>query len=165
MRAATTVFLALIAAIFASSGIGQDAAPPQLEPAASVVFVCQHGNVKSLIAASLFEQAARKRGLRFRAVSRGVNPEAGVPPSIVDALRGDGVEVAGFEPQPLTPDDISTASHVIALGVDLSESIRGEQVTTERWNDVPPASVDYAAARAALMRHIDVLLDQLQQHP
>lgn len=35
-----------------------------------VVFVCEHGNVKSLMAASYFNQLAAQRGLRWRAVSR-----------------------------------------------------------------------------------------------
>jgi arsenate reductase len=79
---------------------------------AQVVFVCEHGNVKSLIAASLFEQVAKQRGLPSRAVSLGISPEAKVPPSIVDALRKDGIDTASYKPQPLTSKDesVSTAS-------------------------------------------------------
>jgi hypothetical protein len=32
---------------------------------------------------------------------------------------------------------------------------------TEKWTDVPPASVDYAAAREALKAHVRAVLDQL----
>ena len=67
-----------------------------------------------------------------------------------------------FKPQPLTPVEVATASRVIAIGVDLTSFLREEQVPTELWSDVPPASVDYAASRAALLRHIRVLLDELQ---
>ena len=156
-------FFTFVGAIAASVGICQGTAPLQPEPkAAPVVFVCEHGNVKSLIAASLFNQLAEERGSPFRGVSRGLSPEKDVPTKIADALRGDGVDVKGFKPQPLTPVEVATASRVIAIGVDLSSFLREEQVPTELWSDVPPASVDYAASRAVLLRHIGVLLDELQ---
>ena len=144
----------------------QGSTPMQREPTrAPVVFVCEHGNVKSLIAASLFDQVALERGLPFRAVSRGLSPEAGVPPKIADALRGDGVDIEGFEAQPLTARDVENARRVIAIGVDLSPFMRDTRAPAELWSDVPPASVDYRASRAALLRHIDALLDELQAKP
>jgi len=133
------------------------------EPAtAPVVFVCEHGNVKSLIAASLFDQVAIERGLPFRAVSRGLSPESGVPPKIADALRSDGVNVEGFKAKALSVNDVEIATRVIAIGVDLTPFMRDGQVPAELWSDVPPASVDYRASRAALLRHIDALLDELE---
>ena len=60
---------------------------------------------------------------------------------------------------------MSTADRVIAIGVDLSSFVGDEQVTAELWSDIPPASVDYAASRAALLRHIEALLDKLQAKP
>jgi arsenate reductase len=157
-------FFTLVGSILASVGVCQSTAQVQPEPTtAPVVFVCEHGNVKSLIAASLFEQVAKKRGLSFRAVSRGLSPQPNVPARIADALRSDGIEIEGFKPQALTPLDVATASRVIAIGVDLSAFLREEQVSTELWHDVPPASVDYAASRTVLLRHIDVLLDELQR--
>lgn len=129
---------------------------------APVVFVCEHGNVKSLIGASLFDQVAKKRGLPFRSVSRAVTPEASVPLKIVEALRSDGVEVAGFKPQQLSSLDVARAARVIAIEVDLTAFSAETHAPIEVWADVPPASVDYAASRAALLRHIDALLKDLQ---
>ena len=126
-----------------------------------VVFVCEHGSVKSLIAASLFDRAAATRGLRFRAISRGVNPEEQVPPPIADALQRDGFNVEGFHPQRISQGDVIGARRVIAIGVELP-AIDAGPIAAEIWNDIPPASADYAAARAALQRHIDALLDNLQ---
>jgi hypothetical protein len=46
-----------------------------------VLFVCEHGNVKSLMAVSYFNQLAQERRLPFRAVSRGTAPDSTtVPP-------------------------------------------------------------------------------------
>ena len=163
LRSVSAGILAFVGAMATSTGICQGTAPVQLGPnPAPVVFVCEHGNVKSLIAASLFDQVAKDRGLPFRAVSRGLNPEPEVPIKIAEALRGDGVDVSSFKPRALTSADVATASRVIAIGVDLSSFLREKQVPSELWSDVPPASVDYAASRAALLRHIGSLLDELQ---
>jgi len=51
----------------------------------------------------------------------------------------------------------------VAIGVDLSPFMRaGAEKPVEHWDDVPAASVDYSAARRALKRHVDALLDELQ---
>lgn len=128
-----------------------------------IVFVCEHGSVKSLIAASLFDRTAEQRGLPFRAVSRGVNPEEHVLPAILTAMRGDGFEVEAFRPQRLQTEDVTGAARVIAIGVDLTAHADEARAPILSWNDVPPASVDYQAARTALQRHIDTLLDELQK--
>lgn len=161
-----TTSAAFVAVILASLAVGEDTPPVQSEATrAPVVFVCEHGNAKSLIGASLFDRSAKARGLPLRAISRGVSPEASVPLKIADALRSDGVEVADFKPQPLTAIDVVAASRVIAIGVDLSAFNAEARVPIELWSDIPPASVDYAASRAALLRHIEVLLDELQAKP
>jgi arsenate reductase len=131
---------------------------------ATVVFVCEHGNVKSLIASSLFNQVARQRGLPYRSVSRGVAPEDGVPPRIVEALRRDGTDVSDYKPSKITADDEASARRIVAIGVELTNTAAASPTAIETWNDVPPASVDYPASRAALLRHIDALLADLQAH-
>lgn len=125
----------------------------------TIVFVCEHGSVKSLIAASLFERAARERGLDVRAVSRGVQPDERVPPKIVTALEHDGFNVAQYVPQALSAEETAAATRVITIGVKLPE---GAAQNFAAWDDVPPASVDYVAARASLQRHIEKLLDELK---
>ena len=47
---------------------------PAPTPDSQVLFVCGHGNVKSLMAASYFNQLVGERRLPFRAVSRGSAP-------------------------------------------------------------------------------------------
>ena len=129
---------------------------------APILFVCEHGSVKSLIASSLFNATARERHLPFRAIARGVTPDRSVPTAIADALKREGFEVRQFKPTAVTTADATRASHVVAIGVDLSAVTRDARASVERWDDVPAASVDYAAAHAALKQHIDALLDRLQ---
>jgi len=127
-----------------------------------VLFVCEHGSVKSLISASLFNRVAKEQGLAFTAVSRGVNPDAAVPSAIVEELRADHIEVADFKPRKLSSSDIAQASRVIAIGVDLSSATDGIKVPLESWGDIPSATLDYPEARAAILRHINILLDELK---
>src|SRR5690349_16866064 len=134
---------------------GAEKAPSQ------ILFVCEHGNVKSLMAASYFNQLTQARGLPYRGVSRGVAPDSTtVPPRIAAALGADGFDVSGFRPAAVTAADVSASNRVVTIGASIPEGIAGNARITN-WDDVPPASVDYAAARAALVTHIKVMVDKL----
>jgi protein-tyrosine-phosphatase len=135
--------------------------PRRAEPAGTVVFVCEHGTVKSLIAREWFNRLAAERGLAVRAVSRGLTPDASVPPAIADALRSDGFDATGFEPRAFSAADASGAVRVVGIGVDLSAAPRGD-ATWEAWEGIPPASERYAASRDALRARIEALLAALE---
>jgi len=129
-----------------------------------VLFVCEHGNVKSLMAASYFNQMAQERRLFFRAVSRGTAPDSTtVPPSIIQGLRRDGFDVSSFHPSAVKVSDVSASQRVITIGTALpmDAQVASAQPKIEQWNDVPPASVDYGATRDSLKRHIEKLIEQL----
>jgi len=126
-----------------------------------IVMVCEHGSVKSLMAASIFNRRATARGLPFRAISRGVNPDATVPTAIAAALERDGFDASHFVPTLATTGDLATARRVVAIGVDLAPIAPAAASVADHWDDVPAASLDYAAARAALEKHIEALLDEL----
>lgn len=133
------------------------------EPARTVVFVCEHGSVKSLIASELFNRAASERGLPIRSVSRGIQPDARVPERILERLREDGVDASAFRPRAVQAADLAGALRVVAIGIDVAKL--PPNAVAERWDDVPPASVDYAAARETLERHVNALLDTLAAEP
>jgi chromate transporter len=125
-----------------------------------VVFVCEHGSAKSLVAASFFDRLAQERGLSMRAVSRGTSPDASVPPAVVEALRSDGFDVSAFRPQALKPADAAPAARVVAIGVDVAPVV-GSRARVELWDDIPPFSESYPQARATIVARVRVLLDEL----
>lgn len=132
------------------------------EPLEQVLFVCERGNVKSLMAASYFNQLAAERKLPLRAISRGVSPNAtSVPPAIVAGLHAEGIEVSAYRPVALSPNDTSQSRHVVAIGTDLPASAHSAVTTRERWDDVPAASTNYAAARDSLRAHVRDLIQRL----
>ncbi len=134
-------------------------------PAPFVLFVCEHGNVKSLMAAEYFARLAAARGLAVGAIARGTAPNATtVPPPIVAGLLADGYAVAAFVPRAVSAADAAGALRVVVIGTVLPENVAAAAPSVEAWNDVPAASQDYAAARAALLRHLDLLLNALSTH-
>jgi DNA-binding beta-propeller fold protein YncE len=140
--------------------------PASPSATSSVLMVCEHGNVKSLMAASYFNQLAKARHLPFHAISRGTAPNSTtVPAAIVDGLKNDGFDVSDFHPTAIAASDVASADRVILINADLPSGISGATTKTETWTDVPPASVDYGAAREALKAHIRALLDQLSERP
>lgn len=75
-----------------------------------VLFVCEHANVKSLMAASYFNQLAQERRLPYRAVSRGTAPDpTTVPSAIIQGLHGDGFDVSSFHPSAVKSSDVSAS--------------------------------------------------------
>jgi chromate transporter len=138
-------------------GGGRAVVPPR-----TVVFLCEHGSAKSLVAASLFQRMAEARGLDVRAVSRGTAPDTAVPPRVVEALRGDGFDVASFRPQPLTDAEVRSATRLVAIGVDPGARGAAAGGRLLQWNDIPPVSAGYPAARDALAARITALLEALE---
>ncbi len=128
----------------------------------AIVFVCEHGSVKSLIAAQWFNKLAAERGLRHRAISRGVAPDASVPRGIADKLRTDGFNVGGFTPAALSELDLRGAERVISIGIDATSVTKGSRVKVDEWTDIPAASENYAASRDAIVMRINRLLSELK---
>jgi arsenate reductase len=131
-----------------------------LGSARTILFLCPHNAAKSVLAAAYFDQLARERGLDYRATSAGTSPDAVPSPAVVAMLREEGIDVAGYQPRRVTAEDLTSAHRVISLGCDLDD-LEGGNARVERWDDVPPASQDLDASRAAIKRHLDALVDEL----
>jgi protein-tyrosine-phosphatase len=149
--------------VFGGGAAGTTTASAAVTDATPIVMVCEHGSVKSLVAASLFNQAAAARNLPYRAIARGMTPDSSVPPAIASKLKQEGFDVDRFTPTRVATTDLSRAARVVAIGVDLS-ALTPAKTSIDAWNDVPAASTDYAAAHASLKRHVDALLIDLQAH-
>jgi len=141
-----------------------DKPAPQL-PSPEVVFVCEHGTVKSVMAAHWFNRLAAERNAPFRAVSRGVAPDEAIPAAVAGNLVADGFDVAAFAPKGLTKADVVAAAHVVSIGAD-SPLLADAKTPVTRWADIPAASIDYTASRDAMRARMGALLDALgmRQH-
>jgi protein-tyrosine-phosphatase len=126
-----------------------------------VVFVCEHGAAKSVIAAAYFNKIAAERGLADRAMYRGVSPQAELSVSALKGLREDGLTVPSARPSPMTAGDVTGATHIFAIGCTLPAHAAASG-KADSWDDVPEDQ-GYAAQRDAIKRHVERLIDQLQK--
>jgi protein-tyrosine-phosphatase len=127
----------------------------------TIVFVCLHGSVKSQMAAAHFNKIASERGLPYTAISRGIEIDSSIPTRIRDGLNVDGLVPLDDVPKPLTPGEASAAVKVVAFDTVPDEQRGSAEVNY--WSDVPPATWDYAAARDAIVHHIDNLVPVLAE--
>jgi arsenate reductase len=122
-----------------------------------IVFVCEHGAAKSIIAAAYFNKIAGERGLNVHAVARGTNPDQELSPKTVDGLERDGLRAIETKPKQLTHTDIESAQRIISF-CELPKAFQ-DGARIERWNNVPSVSEDYEKAREAIVQYINRLLD------
>lgn len=127
----------------------------------AVVFVCEHGAAKSVIATAYFNKLARERGLPYRATFRGTDPQADLSVSALKGLREDGIEIPNGKPTVISPTDVEKATHVFAIGCTLPASATASGKAAN-WSDVPDGE-GYARTRDAIVRHVTALLDELQK--
>src|SRR5690349_16499229 len=88
-------------------------------PEPMVVFVCEHGAAKSVIATAYFNKIAAERGLRARATYRGVNPQAELSVGAMKGLQDDGLIVDEHTPAIITQGDVDAATVIFAIGCTL----------------------------------------------
>jgi arsenate reductase (thioredoxin) len=126
-----------------------------------VIFVCEHGAAKSVIATAYFNKIAAERGLPDRATYRGANPQAELSVSALKGLKEDGLTLPTAKPSPITAADVTAATHIFAIGCSLPSSATASG-KADSWDDVPEDQ-GYAAQRDAIKRHVERLIDQIQK--
>ena len=82
----------------------------------TVLFLCPHNALRSVIAAALFNRAAEGRA---QAESAGTEPDERVNERAVQVLREVGIEVSEVPPGRVTRAQLERAERVISLGCPL----------------------------------------------
>ena len=128
----------------------------------TVLFVCEHGTVRSLLAKVLFDQYASQVGLRMQAMSRGTQADSIVPAWMQLGLGTDHVALGPWRPQPLRLVDLADAAYVVSFDVPLSATA-GARGPREQWDGLPSVSKDYANGRDAIKLRVHALVDSLKR--
>jgi arsenate reductase len=84
-----------------------------MEALPQVLFVCVHNAGRSQMAAALLEEIA---GGRVRVRSAGTQPIDEIHPSVVEAMRERGIDLAGRRPSRLRNETVREADVVITMG-------------------------------------------------
>jgi arsenate reductase (thioredoxin) len=136
--------------------------PAPTEPSESVLFVCEHGIAKSLIARLLFERYAREAGLTVRAESRATAPDASLPAWALEGLGAKQLEADGFTPRLLDEDAVKGATRVVSFDLpEVASTAAACSVNGEQWNELPLASQDFDASHAAIDQRVRELVARL----
>jgi arsenate reductase (thioredoxin) len=139
----------------------QKAGPQPAVTQSTVVFVCDHGAAKSVVAAAHFNRLAAEQGLPYRAVARGIKPDEKVPAAIAKSAMADGTDVSGWVPTQISVADTQKAVRVITLSIDapLSVPVTGDKLLN--WKNLPAIGENPDAARAAIYQRVAELIRAL----
>ena len=131
-------------------------------PRDTVLFVCEHGTVRSLLAKVFFERYAAEAGLSYVAVSRGTRADSIVPAFMERGLTSDHFALGDWRPQTLTARDLGAAALVVSFDVPSEATVATHGARAE-WNGLPSVSQDYARGRDAIATRVRQLVDSLKR--
>ncbi|MGH9884833.1 MAG: hypothetical protein ACREBE_04860 [bacterium] len=129
-----------------------------------VVFVCEHGAAKSVVASEYFNKLAAERGITARAIARGADPQADLSVSAVKGLKADGLPPKLAAPHPLTAAEVRSSARIVAFDCE-QPTMKALKSMDTCWDDVPNVSDDYARARDAIRAHVATMIDQMLASP
>ena len=154
--------IALALMLMSTAPYSLDAQEAAAHPDATVLFVCEHGTVRSVLAKILFEQYAAEVGLPMRAVSRGTHADAEVPAWMQQGLAADHVALGSWRPQTLRLRDLATASYVVSFDVPPAATAAARAARAQ-WDGLPSVRRDYATGRDAIKARVHQLVDSLKR--
>lgn len=124
-----------------------------------IVFVCEHGAAKSVLAAAHFNRLAREKRLSLHAIARGTHPDAELSAKTVSGLAEDGLTPEESIPRKLTGEDLESAQRIVSF-CDLPDEYH-QKSNVERWDDIPAVGEDYQKARDAIVARLETLIQHL----
>jgi protein-tyrosine-phosphatase len=127
----------------------------------TIVFVCEHGSAKSVIAASYFNKLAKEKNIPWQAVSRGTHPDPEISPKTKKLLIEDNLLDKSFIPKKLSQADVDTTQQVI-LFCSLPPTLQGNGKTSH-W-EVNAVNDDFQKLRNDIISRITPLIDSLAKH-
>jgi arsenate reductase (thioredoxin) len=126
-----------------------------------ILFVCEHGSAKSVIAATYFNKLAKEKNIPWEAVSRGTTPDSIVSFKTRQLLEKENLFDPVLRPELLTQEDVAEAE-VAFLFYPLPASIR-ESNNLNYWLEINAVNNDYQKLRDDIVAKIIPLIDSLSK--
>lgn len=126
-----------------------------------IIFVCEHGAAKSVVAAAHFNRIAEEKHLPYRAIARGTDPQADVSVSAANGLRAEGLQPSIMHPLKLTKSDADNAARIITF-CEIPKDFAIDPAKSEHW-DAPATADGYEKARDAIVARVRALIRTLEQ--
>lgn len=125
-----------------------------------VLFVCEHGAARSLLASTYFNKLAAEKGLNYTSIFRGAQPDSVLNPAAVAGLKRDGFTVPDQQPIPVSTADEQIASRVVTF--DCAVPIESKK-PKENWANIAPVGKNYDKAREEILKHVRELIARLEK--
>jgi len=125
----------------------------------TIVFVCEHGGARSIIASLYFNKMAKENHIQYRSVFRGLVPDSVITTQTAAGLRADGFETTPLTPLALSAQDFS--KDILLISLDCKPPSTFQTYLT--WNGIPPISENYVAARNEIVRRLNELIIDLKK--
>jgi arsenate reductase (thioredoxin) len=151
--------IAVVICFLSMSGQAQDSAK-DTEQKPVIIFVCEHGAAKSIVAAAYFNKLAEERGLDLRAIARGTNPDPEISPKVRDGLQKDGLASTESAPKKISGADFSGARKIVTF-CSLPDAY-ANKLQVEHWDDLPWNSEEYGKSRDVIIERLNRLLEELK---
>jgi arsenate reductase (thioredoxin) len=126
-----------------------------------VIFVCEHGAGKSVVAAAYFNKIAKERNLDWEASCRGTNPDEEVSAPTKEGLSSDNLLDPKLSPQKLAQPDTANVERII-LFTKLPDDFK-TTIKSEDWSSLPNIDSKYELRRDALIKQINQFFDSLEK--
>ncbi|MFM9839928.1 MAG: hypothetical protein ACKVOQ_16800 [Cyclobacteriaceae bacterium] len=126
----------------------------------AILFVCEHGAARSVIASAYFNKLAKEKNLNYQAVFRGTSPDSSLSASTTMGLTKDGFNTKKWKPTSVTQSDLNAATQVITFDCALPNSIQLNKPVS-KWDSIPAISKDYNAARTKILEKVKILIEEL----
>jgi protein-tyrosine-phosphatase len=139
------------------------------DPPLRVAFVCVENAGRSQIAAAFAERERERRGLtdRVEVHSAGTHPVDAIHPTVVEAMREVGLDVADQRPTLVQVEDLKRTDYLVTMGCYIAEFDPAVlAVDAREWQIDDPAGGDVAAARAArdeIEPRVYALFDEIER--
>ena len=132
----------------------------------TVVFLCPHNALRSVIAAALFNRDAAGMA---RAESAGTEPDERVNERTVAVLREVGIDVADVKPERVTREQLERADRIVSLGCPLEPALAAAATSRlEEWSVPDTTGKPVEAVREVrdlIGARVARLLDELRPTP
>ncbi len=125
----------------------------------TIIFICEHGAAKSVIAAAYFNKIAQEKNLDLQAIARGTHPDAELAQPAINGLLQDGVIFDKQKPTLILEAEVANSKAIVSF-CDLPKNY-SDLTSIENWGDVPPVSVDYEKARNAILDYLNQYMEKL----
>lgn len=132
-----------------------------------VLFVCIENARRSQMAESIFNELAKRKDLRLRAISAGTMPSNQIDQNVVKVLEEAGIKIENSKPKALTNEMISRAAKIITMGCltkDVCPSVFIDK--SEDWNIEDPKSKPIEKVREirdVILARVEELIRQLSE--